>query len=346
MHKSDEKLEIVLEEKHLIEKYNNKSELPKKIRLEASTICQLNCACCYMKCDKKGAKNGCKLGFLAFKDFKKIVNDNDFTEIELSNSGEIFLNPELPKIIEYAYRRDIKLTAYNGVNLNTLSDEMAKILVKYQFEALIVSIDGASQESYSKYRINGNYEQVIANIKKINAYKEEYNSAKPNIKWKFIVFGHNEHEIIKAKEEAAKLGVEIFFELSWDNDFSPIVNKDLILKETNISHIEELTEKIMLDQQEDESKWFYCNFLWEQPQINWDGQVLGCCSMYKDNFGGNAFEDGLLNALNHPKLIYAKNMLTKNAAPIDGIPCTNCWCFKKIQEKHFVPKSFKTKNTN
>lgn len=339
MSEFDEKPEIVLEEKHLIEKYKDKSELPKKIRLEASTICQLNCVCCYMRRETEKVKKGCKLGFLSFENFKKLVDDNDFTEIELSNSGEIFLNPELGKIIEYAHIKNIELTAYNGVNLNTLSDEMAETLVKYQFSSLSVSIDGASQESYSKYRINGNYDQVIENLKKILYYKQKYNSIKPFLIWKFVLFGHNEHEIIKAKEEAAKLGIQIIFETNWDKDFSPVKDKEFISKETNISYLEDANERTFLNYKENSSNWFFCKFLWEQPQINWDGQILGCCGLFGDNFGENAFEDGLLNALNHPKMIYAKNFLTNNAEPIDGIPCTSCWCFEGMKKANFWMKS-------
>lgn len=330
---------IKLEEKHLIEEYKNKSELPKKIRLDASTICQLNCTCCYMRNDKKGVEKGCKFGFLSFENFKKIVDDNDFTEIELSNNGEIFLNPHLIDIIKYAYKKNIGLTACNGVNLNTLSDKMAEALVKYQFLELTISIDGASQESYSKYRINGNYDQVLDNLKKILYYKKKYNSSKPNILWKFILFGHNEHEILKAKKEAEKLGIQIIFDMNWDKDFSPVVNKEFILRETNISYEHDSTERIILNYQKNNSNWFFCKFLWVQPQINWDGQILGCCGLYRKNFGGNAFEEGLLKALNHPKMIYSKNILTNNAKPIDGIPCSNCWCFKKMRNMGFILKS-------
>ena len=70
--------------------------------------------------------------------------------------------------------------------------------------------------------------------------------------------------------------------------------------------------------------------MWEAPQINWDGQVLGCCSLYKENFGKDVFEKGLLEALNNPKMIYAKNMVTGKAPAIEGIPCTNCYVYKDL----------------
>lgn len=343
MSEVNEQKQIKLEEKHLIEIYKNKDELPKKIRIDASTICQLNCVLCYMRKNPEQVKNGCKLGFLSFENFKNLVDDNDFTEIELSNSGEIFLNPELINIIEYAHHKRIKLTATNGVNLNTLSDEMAEALVIYQFERLHISIDGASQESYSKYRVNGNYDQVIENIKKILYYKQKHNSPRPFLIWKFILFGHNEHEIIKAKEEAKKLGMDLIFDINWDPSFSPVINKDFVSKETGISYFDNYSIKLISDCKKDPNHWFYCKMLWEQPQINWDGQLLGCCSLYNNNFGCNVFEDGFFNAMNNPKLIYAKNILTRNALPSPDVPCGNCWCFEDMKKNDFWLKSPRVK---
>lgn len=331
--------EIKLEEKHYKEAYISKDDLPKGIKVEAGTICQLNCPCCYMRLDKEGVKNGCGLGFLSFVNFKKLVDDNYLECIELSNSGEIFLNLDLIKIMEYAYKNKIKLSANTGVNLNTLSDEMAEALVKYQFDSFHVSIDGASQETYSIYRVNGNYDKVIENIKKIIYFKEKYNSIYPTIEWKFVVFGHNEHEIIKAKREAEKLGIRIFFEMNWDSSYSPVINKEFISKETGLDYNYDNTENVILAYQRDPSHWFFCSMLWEQPQINWDGQVLGCCSVHRENFGGNAFKDGLLKALNHPKMIYAKNMLTGNAPIIDSIPCGHCFVFEKMRKMNYWMKS-------
>ncbi len=100
--------------------YKSKAGLPKKVRLEACSLCQLDCPECTVRLlEKKAPKDW--LGYLKFDDFKKFVDDNDFIkEIELSNNGEIFLNPELDEIIKYAYMKKIKLRAFNGVNLNTV----------------------------------------------------------------------------------------------------------------------------------------------------------------------------------------------------------------------------------
>ncbi len=334
------KTEIPLKEEYLVEKYESKDELPKSIRLEACTICQLNCHSCYMRQDPEGVKNGCGNGMLSFENFKKIVDDNDFETIELSNHGEIFLNPELVKIMEYAYEKGIKLTADNGVNLNKLTDKQAEALVKYEFENIVVSIDGASQETYKQYRRRGNFDKVIQNIEKINFYKKKYDKEKPYLNWKFVIFGHNEHEVKKAKRMAKKLGMEIFFATNWDPDFSPATDLEQVKELTGVTGVTHTPRSRLQQFINKEIDWYYCNFLWESPQINWDGQILGCCSLYDKNFGGNVFEEGLLNALNNPKMIYAKNMVTGKAPALKDIPCTDCYVYKNLKRaknKLWVP---------
>lgn len=330
-----------LDEIYLAEKYENKLELPKYIRLDASTICQLKCPACYMRKNPDLVKKGCRIGNLKFDNFKKLIDDNILEKIELSNSGEIFLNPDLIRIIEYAYKNGVTVSVTNGVNLNYLSDEQAEALVKFKVDTVTVSIDGASQKTYQIYRVGGNYNKVINNVKKIIKYKKKYKSIFPFINWKFIVFGHNEHEIEKAKKEAKKLGVdEIIFDVNWDKDYSPIKNPDMVKKLTGIDALDVNTSPVVQLKQYLEGKieWYFCHDLWE-PQINWDGQVLGCCANYQENFGGNVFEDGLINALNNPKMIYAKNMVTGSAPAIEGIPCSNCWCYKAMKEANVWLKS-------
>lgn len=323
---------IKLKKEYLVEEYKDKSELPRKIRLDACTLCQLNCARCFMRRDPEGVKKGCGLGYLSFENFKKLVDDNNIREIELSQNGEIFLNPDLGDIIKYGHKKNIILTVDTGANLNYLPNSIAEDLVKYKLHRLTVSIDAASPEIYQIYRRGGDFNTVINNIKKINYFKKKYNSVFPMLTYKFILFGHNENEINKAKELAKKLNMYIFFELNYDRSYSPVQNVELVKRKTGVNTNIELFESVIRNYQKCNNKWYFCKELWSAPQINWDGKILGCRNNYNSDFGGNAFKDGLLNALNHPKVIYAKNMITYNAKPIKGIPCTKCdslWAMKR-----------------
>ncbi len=296
---------------------------PKIIVLDACSMCQLNCPLC----DTLERRNKPSLigwGYLKFKNFKKLVDDNLYIEyIELSNTGEIFLNPELKHIIKYAYEKNMIL-AGSGVNFNNISEEMIKCLVKYQFERLTVSIDGASNKTYQIYRRGGNFKQVIKNILSINHYKRKYNSKFPILTWQFIVFSHNEHELSKAKYLARRLGMKFEIKLSWDPSYSPVKNKELVRKETGlgVASRKEFQEKY---------KRYYidvCIQFWRSPVINWDGKLFGCCKNCYSDFG-NVFESGLTKCLESEKYLYAKEMILRRKKPRDDIACTHCYLYQQ-----------------
>lgn len=296
---------------------------PKQIRLDASSICQLKCPVCHHASD-----SNLKYGFLRFQNFKQLIDSSPFIEkIELSDNGEIFLNPELLDIIKYGFDKNISLHADNGVNLNDVEESILEGLVKYKFHSLVCSIDGCSNETYKQYRVNGNFDKVIANIEKLNYYKNKYNSEFPKLTWQFIIFGHNEHEIGDAKERSKQLKMNFSLKLNKDAVFSPVINRALVRGEVGYAS---------RDEYKTETGEMYfksvCHQLWDSPTITWDGRVLGCCMNYELDFGVNAFKNGLLNAINSEQLGYARQMLIGEREPIDGIPCSDCRFYLHMRE--------------
>ena len=312
---------------------------PSKVRLEASSCCQLHCRSCPISRRRafptlrawlsKGEKVPViGRGWLRFADFKGLVDGNPgLKTIELSNYGEIFLNPELLEIIEYAAARGVTLTADNGVNFNTVSDAVLEGLVRYRFGSLSVSIDGATDSVYRRYRLGGSLPTVLDNLRKLHQYKERYGSPLPTLQWQFVVFGHNEHEIAAAKELARAFNMEFFLKLSWDRKFSPLRHPELLRREVGVASHQEFRELFGYS-----STYGICHQLWDEPQINWDGRVLGCCCNYWGDFGGNVFRDGLEAALNHPRLLYAREMLAGRCGPRPDIPCSSCGIYSDLKK--------------
>ena len=123
---------------------------PPSIAIDASTACQLRCPVCPTAKGQIAKTLG--TGLLTFSNSKQLVDDNPWVrDIELSGWGEIFLNHDLPAILQYAHQKQIALRADVGVNLNTASDAVLEALVQYQFRSLRCAIDGASQETYAIY---------------------------------------------------------------------------------------------------------------------------------------------------------------------------------------------------
>lgn len=292
------------------------------VRIDASTICQLKCPICPTASglNKKGIIGW---GYLKFSDFKIFVDKNPATkEIELSNWGEIFLNPQIKELVRYAHEKKLALTASNGSNFNTLDEETIEYLVKYGFRFLSISIDGATNETYRVYRKGGNLDRVISNIKLLNYFKMKYNTEFPKLRWQFIIFGHNEHEIILAKQMAWELNMDFYLKLNYDTSFSPIKNIDSVKKVSGLKYI----SREDFRQKKNREYALPCTQFWLSPQINWDGKLLGCCMNIYSDFG-NVFELGFENCLKSEKYVYTKEMLLGKVNARDDIPCTRCYIY-------------------
>ena len=300
---------------------------PTKIRLEASSACQLRCPSCPTA---QGiiAKSAVGTGLLKFEHFKTLLDTTPtLREVGLSNWGEVLLNPQLVEILAYAHQKGVKINLTNGVNLNTASDDALEALVKYGVKEITVSIDGASQETYQQYRVRGHYDTVIANIRKLNAYKQRYGSDEPRLYWQFVIFGHNEHEINTVKALCRELNMTFRPKLNWDPDFSPVKDKQQVMLDSGLS------ATTRQDDWDQTHKYQQCLQLWNDPQINWDGKVLGCCVNYWQDFGGNVFTDGLDAALNGDKISYARQMLMGKAPERSDIPCVECSKYRRMAEE-------------
>lgn len=298
---------------------------PARLRLEGSSHCQLRCPSCPTTLKEIPAVGS---GFLRVEAFRELILANPWVEeIELSNYGEILLNPDLPKIMELAHTHTVRLVARNGVNLNTARDSTLEAMVKYRFHAITCSLDGATQETYSQYRVRGDFDTVMRNVRKLVDYKKQYNSPYPELRWQFIAFEHNSHEILAAKAMADELGMDFHLKLSWDADIGARKDADLIRDlagyASRAEYREQTGQNYMLS---------ICHQLWDQPQINWDGKNLGCCRNAWGDFGGNAFTDGLEATLNHEKIAYAREMLQGKAPERADLPCVTCEIYQDMRE--------------
>lgn len=300
---------------------------PRVIQLEASSHCQLRCPACPTTLGTIHPAVGS--GFLQPDDLARLLDANpDVRAVELSNNGEIFLNPRLLDILRVAHARGVTVQAVNGVNLNSVRDEVLEGVVKYGLTAITCSIDGASQATYQRYRVRGNFERVINNVRRLNHWKRHYGSDKPLLRWQFVVFGHNEHELDTARLMAAELGMAFVPKLSWDEELSPPVDAAKVREATGgYASRSEFRARNGTDYMR-----MICHQLWDSPQINWDGKVLGCCRNTWAEFGGNAFRDGLVASLNGDTMMHARQMLLGRAEPRDDVPCTTCEVYQGMRE--------------
>lgn len=293
---------------------------PASIKLELSSACQLRCPSCPTASGDTDRAIG--TGFVRAADFRALLEANPgIREIEISNYGEPFLNPDLAQILAEADARGVALRCDNGANLNNVRPEVLEAVVRHRLRSLRCSIDGASADTYATYRVGGDFERVLANIRAINAYKKKYATPLPELTWQFIAFGHNQHEIEAARALAASLGMAFFVKLSWDETFSPPVDAAALRRDGQLSDASRADYKARTGADYMDA---LCHQLWDSPQVNWDGKLLGCCRNFWGDFGGNVLRDGLAAAFDGAGMRTARAMLRGVAPAQVDIPCTTC----------------------
>jgi MoaA/NifB/PqqE/SkfB family radical SAM enzyme len=300
---------------------------PRHIQIDASAHCQLACKSCPTASGEAARALGA--GHLSPELFAELLDRNpSLREVELSNYGEMFLNPRLAELLRIGWERKVTLHADNGVNLNFAREDALEALVKYGLRSMTCSIDGARQTSYARYRVNGDFDRVIGYVRRINELKRKHKTGFPFLRWQFIVFGHNEREIGDARKLAGELGMQFYTKLSWDDHVSPVRDRQLVQIETGAAAVtrEEHYQATGFDFMRG-----ICAQLWRAPVLNWDGRVNGCCRNFWGEFGGNAFQDGLEAAVNSERITYARQMLMGVAPERAELPCTSCDLYQTMK---------------
>jgi MoaA/NifB/PqqE/SkfB family radical SAM enzyme len=139
--------------------------------------------------------------------------------VDFYNYGEPLLNLNTPKFIRLAKSYLAATTISTSLSVQRFD---AAAYVDSGLDFMALSIDGATQPVYQRFRRNGDLELVLENIRKLVEAKARLGKRTPVLCWKFLAFEHNVHEIPMAASMARKLGVNEFrvdrpFDVSWDD---------------------------------------------------------------------------------------------------------------------------------
>jgi len=272
---------------------------PTHLFIDVTNICNLRCTLCPTGVGAPGRKKG----IMPLETFKRIVREMQryLISIDLFNWGEPLLNKQVYDMIRYAHRHHIVTSV--STNFNYFSDESAEDLISSGLDFLILSIDGASQETYEQYRVGGDFQKVINNIKILVERKRKLGSKHPFICWQFLVMRHNEHEVEIAKKMAEDLGVDT---ITIGHAYLPVdtrqnahrwLPKNQAYHRYSVQELEKIWEAQELKQAqapssptsehaftEDFKRRVNCLWLWTQSTINWDGSISPCCAIYDPSY--------------------------------------------------------------
>lgn len=138
------------------------SQMPVRVWIEPTNHCNFNC----VMCPHKDVPNESR-GYMSMDTFKEAIRQCSAFKpsINLFLSGEPFLHPNLPEMIEYIHNHDMK------VRIETNGGISRPDVVEAQPDVLSFSYDGYEPKVYSENHVGGNFYKTMENIKTMLAYK-------------------------------------------------------------------------------------------------------------------------------------------------------------------------------
>ena len=286
---------------------------PYKYTFDPGNVCNLRCPGCHT-----GIKHHemVKPASMKLDDFKQMfdqVKDHALS-IALYNWGEPFLNKQIFDIIAYANEQKVGTTLHS--NFNHFNEAMAEEAVKSGLTHLYLSIDGASQEVYSKYRVKGEIDTVTHNLELMIAAKRKLKSSLPFVTWKFLKFPHNEAEIGAARTKAEQIGVSNFEVFD-----ANLKLMDIYDEAENFKNKPELIDNLIEP----------CKSLWASIYVGADGTTFPCSLAFRPNESfGNLLQKDFKSIWNNEQYQIARGMFTAQSKLTDvPLPCKGCKYFLK-----------------
>lgn len=290
--------------------------LPISLAIEPTTACNLRCPEC-----PSGLRSFTRpTGRISLPLFHKIIDEvrEHLLYLTFYFQGEPYLHPDFLEMVKYAAAS--KIYTATSTNAHFLTDQAARKTVDSGLSRLIISIDGATQETYEAYRKEGKLNEVLEGTKRIVEWKKKLKSETPYLIFQFLVVRPNEHEIDKIKQLGRDLGVdEVKLKTAQIYDYES--GSDLIPEEAKYSRYKKSGS---------DGKWSLknplpneCWKMWHSSVITWDGNVVPCC-FDKDasHSMGNMKENSLHEIWRQPPYQRFRQSLLSSRKEIDI--CKNC----------------------
>ena len=231
--------------------------------------------------------------------------------------GEPMLNPRFSEMVKLARKQNIFVAS--STNGHFLTQKNVNEIIKSGLSHLVISLDGLDQETYEKYRVNGDFQTVVEGIHRLVAARKALKSKAPFIELQFLVMRHNEHQLGQVGEFARNAGVDKFsFKTAQIYNFDKAFSVIPTLKSK--SRYRQLPDGTWVMAKKIRNR---CHRIWSSIVVTWDGKVVPCCyDKNADHQTGNLLEDSLKTAWkNQLSASFRKTVLT-DRTQIDI--CRNC----------------------
>ncbi|MCX6550022.1 MAG: radical SAM protein [Acidobacteria bacterium] len=189
---------------------------PSRLYIECTAACNISCfqACC---APETGITRTREAGMLDVDLFTRVVDEAgpSLGRIDFFNYGEAFLHKRAVEMCEYIKSTFPQIYLYTSTNGLAFTEESARRLARSGIDEVTLSIDGATQETYARYRQRGRFDVAMATLRAMVDEKRRIGRDVPTINWRYILFTWNDsdEEMDRARRIATEIGVD---RLTWE----------------------------------------------------------------------------------------------------------------------------------
>ena len=325
------------------------------VHLEISRVCNVNCIMCVKETPYWMALKD-KKKFLDFEIFKKIFEDRKGIKfLNFVGAGEVFVSKDFVNILNYCFDKGFSSLGCI-TNLQLISEEMVKLMVKNNFHQITVSMDGCTKDTFEYIRRGSSFETTIRTMDLFQKFKKKYNSVFPHFTFSTVAMNSNIHELQGIVQLANKYGVRhINVARLWVTK-EDILNESLFFNQEKYNrHYDqivglceefgikiELPPKFGLPPTEKGNKVRQCKIPFESMFIDADGIVYPCvCRSEPDVFIGSICEDSLSDIWNTEKFNNFRKAMFSESPPKQCMECTFSVLDPNKIESHMTPELVK-----
>jgi len=241
---------------------------PKVINIETTNRCNLNCVIC----PRHDAMNR-PVGDMMWTLFQRVIDEIAASSVPgspptigLHLFGEPLLHPDLLRQIRYVKTVLPTSGLYLSTNVALLRGTLAEGLASSLLDWIVLSLDGATKETYERVRRGASFDTAVANVRGFLEMLERQGTDDMHV-WVQLV----------AADEGLTGEVEQFYQ-TWGSWEKRLPRMRVVIKPaTDWAGQVPITPVEGSDEKENIPRPGRCRRVVEQLNVYWNGEVTACC---------------------------------------------------------------------
>jgi hypothetical protein len=275
-------------------------DFPVHVLVEPASVCNLRCVMCFQT-DASFVRKP-YMGYMDMGLYRDVIDqvvEGGAGAITLGSRGEPLLNPNFGEMLRYASGRPTIFDFKVITNATRLGEADCHAILSSDVNVIVLSIDAYEARQYEDIRVNGQFDQVLANVRRLSDIRaRHYPASRAEVR----VSG------VRIREDQDEAGFQAFWSAMVDTTVMVRAQRRWNTYENPV----------------DSTASHPCNFLWDRLYVWFDGTCNPCDEDYKSLLSpGNVRQSRIRD-------IWSGDTMTRmREAHLEGnrgslVPCDRC----------------------